>query len=74
MTYRQLIETVSEIVENENIHKEGLILTYTLSEANHKKMDEHLFHQSNPDGRDYEYNDIIEIEIGGIEIKIFKKN
>ena len=47
MNYENLIETVSLIVENEGIHKEGLTLTYTLNEKNHKQMNEELFYKSN---------------------------
>jgi hypothetical protein len=67
MDYNELIETISEIVNNEKIHKNGLTLVYELSEENHKKMDEHLYYKANPD------RSTIEVEIGGITIKFFKK-
>ena len=38
MDYNELIETISEVVNNGKIHKNGLILTYELSEENHEKM------------------------------------
>jgi len=47
MTYEKLIETISEIVENKNIEKKGLSLTYTLNEMTHKKMNESLFYKTN---------------------------
>ena len=73
MNYTELIDTISEIVNNEKIHKNGLILTYELSEENHKKMDEHLFYKSDSNGGNFTHRDIIEVEIGGITIKFFKK-
>jgi hypothetical protein len=73
MDYNELIDTISEIVNNEKIYKEGLILTYELNEYNHKKMDEHLFYKANPNGSNFEHKDIVEVEIGGILIKFLKK-
>jgi hypothetical protein len=73
MNYNELIDTISEIVNNEKIHKDGLTLVYTLDEQNHKKMDEHLFYKSNPNNIDFVHRDIVEVEIGGILIKFVKK-
>lgn len=73
MNYNELIDTISEIVNNEKIHKEGLTLVYTLDEQNHKKMDEHLFYKSNPNSAEFIHRDIIEVEIGGVLIKFVKK-
>tara|TARA_R110002050_G_scaffold34397_2_gene86778 strand:+ start:272 stop:502 length:231 start_codon:yes stop_codon:yes gene_type:complete len=75
MDYDNLIKTVSEIVENENIFKGGLILVYELDEINHMKMDEHLFYKSSKDSLTGEFihNDVIEIEISGILVKLIKK-
>ena len=74
MDYNDLINTVSEIVENENIFKNGLILVYELSEINHIKMDEHLFYKSSKNGDTFIHNDVIEIEISGILVKLIKKS
>jgi hypothetical protein len=73
MNYTELIDTISEIVNNEKIYKEGLVITYELSEQHHKKMDEHLFYKANPNGVDFVHRDIVEVEIGGITIKFLKK-
>ena len=73
MNYNELIETISEIVNNEKIHKDGLILTYELTEENHKKMDEHLFYKANSTDTNFIHRDIVEVEIGGIIIKFIKK-
>jgi hypothetical protein len=73
MNYEELIETISEIVENDKIFKPGLKLVYELSEDNHKKMDEHLFYTSNPESSDFEHNEVIEVVISGILIQLVKK-
>jgi hypothetical protein len=73
MNYSELIETISEIVNNEKIQKIGLSLIYELDNDNHKKMDEHLFYKANPNSVDFVHRDIIEVEIGGIIIKFIKK-
>ena len=68
--YNDIVETVSEIVNNDKIVKEGLTLNYIISEHNHKKLDETLYYKTNPNGTDYQYTDVIEIEIGCINIII----
>lgn len=73
MTYENLIETISEIVENENILKEGLSLVYELNEKKHKQMNEHLFFKSNPITSIFKPTDEFEVELGGIVIKFIKK-
>jgi hypothetical protein len=72
MTYEQLIETVSLIVENENIQKNGLILTYELDENSHNTINETLFSKSNPYSNKFEPSDEFEVMLGGILVK-FKK-
>jgi hypothetical protein len=74
MNYDDIIKTVSEIVNNDEIYKEGLILQYQMSDNNHKKMDEHLFYKANPDSKDFEHNDVIELEIGGITVRFIKED
>lgn len=73
MNYEQLIETVSEIIDNDNIYKEGLILVYELDEKNHKKMDEHLFYKANTNNVKFTHRDVVEVVIGGVLIKFVKK-
>jgi hypothetical protein len=73
MDYNKLIKTVSEIFENENIQKNGLILTYQLTPKNHKAMTEELFYKSNPPSATCVYTDEFEVEIGGILVKFVKK-
>jgi len=73
MTYEELIATFSEIINNENIRKEGLVLFYELDEASHKAMDEHLFYKVNDRNADFEHREIIEVEIEGFTINIIKE-
>lgn len=73
MNYNQLIETISEIINNDNIYKSGLTILYELDELNHKKMDEHLFYKSNPETAKFIHNESVEVEIGGILVKFVKK-
>jgi len=73
MNYEELIETISEIVENTKIHKIGLVLTYELSDVNHKQMNEQLFYKSNPVTANFERSDEFEVEIGGILVKFIKE-
>lgn len=70
MTYEILIESVSEIVNNDLIHKKGLELTYKLNAGNHKKLSEHFFYKINDGSNtDYEYTEEFEVEMGDIIIK-----
>jgi hypothetical protein len=71
MTYESLIQTVSEIVDNPNIEKNGLVLVYELPENIHNQMNEELFYTLKQ-GVIFVPSDIFEIEIEGILIR-FKK-
>lgn len=72
MTYEQLIETVSLIVENEKIVKSGLSLTYELNEEAHRKLDEVIFIKLNPWATSFTHLDEFEVNIGGILVKFVK--
>lgn len=72
--YEELIATISEIINNENIKKEGLHLVYELPEKDHKMMDEHLFYKTNDRNTKFEHRDVIEVELGGLIVKIIKKD
>lgn len=74
MTYKELIDTITVIVNDEKIIKEGLTLTYELDEDNHKKMDEHLFYMANPEGTDFEHKDTVFVKFGDIKVKFIKKD
>ena len=73
MTYEDLIAIFSELVNNENIKKEGLIMFYELSEENHEKLDEHLFYKINDRSAEFTHQDIIEVDVDGFTVKIIKE-
>jgi hypothetical protein len=73
MRYEDLISTVTSIVNDETIYKEGLVLVYLLNERNHIQMNEELFYKSNPSTAQFEPTEEFEAEIGGILIKFIKK-
>lgn len=72
LTYDDIIRTVSAMVDNDKITKEGLTLYYQIPEVNHQKLDETLYYKFNPRGKDFEHRDIIEVSISGIDIIITK--
>lgn len=73
MTYDKLIETVSLILENDKIYKDGLTLTYMLTPKKHKSMNEQLFFKSNPPSAKPILTNEFEVEIEGIIVKFIKK-
>lgn len=73
MKFENLIETVSEILENDKIQKNGLILTYELTPQEHLAMNLELQHMSN-NQEEVEPADEFEVEIGGILVKFIKKD
>ena len=73
MTYEDLIKTVSEIVNNPDINKNGLGLTYELPKDIHEKINMEIFYQMNSMNIIFNPTDVFEVEIGGILIKFIKK-
>jgi len=73
MKYDDLITTVTSIVNDETIHKNGLILTYELSENDHTNLNEEIFYMFNPMSVEFIPNDEFEIAIGGIIVKLINK-
>jgi len=78
MKYEILIESVSEIVNNELIYKDGLELVYNLTAENHKKLSEHFFYKINKvngeSSDEYEYTEEFEVDIANILIKFVVKD
>lgn len=73
MTYNILIETLTEIVNNEKINKTGLSLIYTLPEEQHKKMHEDLFYRKKEQSDDeFIPFDEFDVELEGIIVKFIK--
>ena len=73
MTYEQLIETVTSILNDETIHKNGLTLNYELVPKNHKAMNELLFYKSNPITDNPILTDEFEVDFDGLVVKFIKK-
>lgn len=73
MDHTTLIATISEIVENQNIEKKGLSLTYTLDTAQHKDLQEYFFRVNNPYANEVPYSKIFEVEIAGLVVKFVEK-
>lgn len=74
MNFEKLIETISEILENEKIEKYGLVLTYQLHPKAHLAMNLELLQKINGQNENFEPTDEFEVEIGGILIKFVKKD
>jgi hypothetical protein len=73
MNFEKLIETISEILENEKIEKHGLMLTYYIHPKAHLAMNLELAHKINGQDANVEPTDEFEVEIGGILVKFLKK-
>jgi len=73
MNYEKLIETISAVINSDEIYKTDLTLLYELPEKLHKQMDEHLFYKANPNSTEFVHRDEIELEVGGIKVKFIKK-
>lgn len=73
MTYDDLINSVSAIVNDETILKKGLVLMYYLDVETHKKMNEELFYRSNPITEKLIPNEEFEVELGGLIVKFVIK-
>jgi hypothetical protein len=73
MTYEQLIETISLIVETEKIQKIGLTLNYELDEKQHLILNEDINKRTNPYSTNFIPTDEFEVMIAGILIKFTKR-
>lgn len=72
MTYEKLIETISAIIQEPNIYKNGLTLIYSLTNQEHTALNEELFRQTNQYSKTFTPNDEFEVEIDGILVKFVK--
>ena len=71
--YFKITDTVTEILSNEKITKEGLTLVYELENQNHIKLQEDLFYRNDPKGKDFKPTETFELEVGDIMVKFIKK-
>jgi hypothetical protein len=74
MNYEQLIETVSLIIDNPKINKNGLSLLYELPTQIHNSLNEAIFKKANPYSNNFVPNDEFDLDIAGINIKFKKIN
>jgi hypothetical protein len=74
MNLDKLLQTVSEIIENENIENYGLTLTYELHPKTHLAMNMEVYNKTTDSEVDFEPSDEFEVEIAGVLIKFIKKN
>jgi hypothetical protein len=73
MTYEILIKSVSEIINNDLIYKEGLILEYKLNDELHEKLNEHFYYKTDTkDEINFENTDEFEVELGGVLVRFIK--
>jgi hypothetical protein len=72
MTYEKLIETISAIIQEPNVYKNGLTLTYTLTSQEHMTLNEELYRQTNQYAKTFIPNDEFDVEIDGILVKFVK--
>jgi len=73
MTYEKLISTMTSIINDETIEKEGLIMVYELNEKRHKQMNEELFYKSNPMTAEFKPADEFEVDFEDVKVKFIKK-
>lgn len=74
MSYDDLITTITEIVNNDLIKKEGLTLQYEVGEKTFKRLNEYFFYKSNPPDAEPISGEIFEIEIDGLIVRFVKKS
>ncbi len=66
MTLEKVLEVAGELIDNDNIPKEGLTITYSLNKDTHRKLDEELFYKTNNNLSNFKHNKTIEVNLGGI--------
>jgi hypothetical protein len=72
MNFEKLILSVSEMFNNPDIITEGLTLTYTLPEKNHRQLHEEIFFKNFGGNDQPELTDEYEVTIGGSDGIIVK--
>lgn len=75
ITLEKIINTVTEIVNNDEIYRKGLVLEYTLDEEMHRKLEESVLMKiegTDVNWDEFEPRDEFEVEIGGMIIKFIK--
>lgn len=73
MKFEDLVKSVSEMHNNENIIIEGLTLVYTLPEKKHRQIHEEIFYKNFPPDKAPELTDEFLVEMGNIIVKFIKQ-
>ena len=73
MKYEDLINTITSIVGDDTIYKNGLMLVYVLDAENHRIMNETMFYKTNSPTTAFEPSDEFEVQIGDIVVNFIKK-
>lgn len=66
MKLSKVLEITKELIENDNIPKEGLTITYKIDKNEHEKLDRELFYNTNNNYSNFKHNETIEVNLGGI--------
>ena len=66
MTVDKVLEVARELMENENIPKDNLVISYKLDKETHKELDKELFYKTNNSISKFRHNKKIELNLGGI--------
>lgn len=73
MSYEELIDTLTEIVNNQVIYKKGLKLVYELEAEHLRKLEEHIFYIRQIEGEFVPSDGMFEIESDGVIIQLISK-
>lgn len=73
MKYDDLMNTITEIINNELIYKKGLKLVYELDSETHYKLEEHIFYSRQIEGEFTPSDDVFELEVDGVVVQIKRK-
>ena len=66
MTVDKVLEVARELMENENIPKDNLVISYKLDKETHRELDKELFYKTNNSISKFRHNKKIELNLGGI--------
>jgi|688.fasta_scaffold1286776_2 hypothetical protein len=72
MNFDTIIETLTEIINNDKIYKQGLVLQYELDPETHIKMNEELFYRTEQTTK-FEPSDLFDVVIENVRVVFIKK-
>lgn len=73
MKFEDLVKSVSEMHNNENIIIENLTLVYTLPEKKHRQVHEEIFYKNFSADQSPVLADEFEVDMGRITVKFIKQ-